>query len=272
MIFLMVWHVSALSNKVIDVVIPCHEKDAPLLGLVIEGIKKYGKDIRRVIVVSSRPLTEKAEWFDEAHYPFIKDALLEVVFNNDKNKIQNYKNNPHNRVGWLYQQLLKLYAPLIIPNVSKNVLILDADTIFLNKVTFIDDEGYALYDVATEYHEPYFRHARRLLPGFTKIYPEHSGICHHMLMQPMVIEHMFKKITEFHQCEPWIAICKCIDTNEFFGSFCSEYELYFNFVFENDYPVKIRKLTATNIKFNQQEIKKYQKQGYHSVSCHSYIV
>ncbi len=61
-----------LSNDPIDVVIPCTNKDKKTLDLCIDGIRKYGKNIRRVIVVSSKPLTDKAEFFDEKLYPFFK--------------------------------------------------------------------------------------------------------------------------------------------------------------------------------------------------------
>ena len=40
-----------LKAAPIDVVIPCHPKDLDTLELCIEGIRKYGQNIRRVIVV-----------------------------------------------------------------------------------------------------------------------------------------------------------------------------------------------------------------------------
>lgn len=56
----------------IDVVIPAHEKDIRTLDMAIEGIRTYGKNIRRILVVSAKQLTVNAEWFDEAHFPFLK--------------------------------------------------------------------------------------------------------------------------------------------------------------------------------------------------------
>lgn len=259
------------ATPVIDVVIPCHEKDIRTLELAIEGIKKYGTGIRRVITVSSKRLTDKAEWFDEASYPFSKQDIAYAIFKDKEAAEQYYQHG--SRLGWIYQQLLKLYAPIVIPDISSQVLILDADTIFLRETTFIDDEGYALFNVGREYHPPYFDHARRLLPDFKKVYSHYSGICHHMLLQRPIIDDLFNAIRSTHNTEPWQALCACID-HQYTGkdlSGLSEYEIYFNFVFSKKYKVKIRELKWANIPFSTSSILAHTVQGAHYVSCHSYI-
>ena len=57
--------VFAFSEDPIDVIIPCTDKDLETLDLCIQGIRKNGPNIRRVIIISDQKLTEKAEWFDE---------------------------------------------------------------------------------------------------------------------------------------------------------------------------------------------------------------
>ena len=49
-----------------------------------------------------------------------------------------YVSKKEKRIGWYYQQLLKQYAPFVIPKISSNVLILEPDTIFLKQVTFMN--------------------------------------------------------------------------------------------------------------------------------------
>src|SRR5690349_12611233 len=63
-------HAFSFSNSPIDVVIPCVEEDLLSLDLCINGIRENGKNVRRIIVVSRIPLTDKAEWFNESNYPF----------------------------------------------------------------------------------------------------------------------------------------------------------------------------------------------------------
>src|SRR3989344_3913368 len=59
----------------IDAVIPCHPKDKRTIDLVVEGIRNNVKNIRRIIIVSAAPLTDRAEWFDEKQYPFTKESI-----------------------------------------------------------------------------------------------------------------------------------------------------------------------------------------------------
>ena len=60
----------------IDVVIPAHKKDLATLEYAIDGIRKNIADVRRIIVVSKEKYTDKAEWFDEALYPFLTQKLV----------------------------------------------------------------------------------------------------------------------------------------------------------------------------------------------------
>ena len=124
------------TNEPIDVVIPSVEKDLETLDLCIEGIKQHGKSIRNIYVVSDKPLMRKAIWFDEKKYPFSKYAIAFEIFQDEK-KARAYLKDPINRTGWILQQLLKLYAPFIIPGISSNILLLDSDTIFLKPVSFL---------------------------------------------------------------------------------------------------------------------------------------
>lgn len=233
----------------IDVVIPCHEKDAHTVERAIESIKKYVKDIRRIMVVSAQPFTDKAEWIDETIFPFTKQSIALHIFKSQSIALD-YANRQGSRIGWMYQQLLKLYAPFSIPDISSNVLIVDADVVFLKPVTFLQENGAGLYAVGTCHHEPYFEHAARLLPDLKKVYPAYSGIVHHMLFQRPVLEDLFALIEEHHKVEPWIAFAQSIallgDSHIYFSAL-SEYEIYFNFVFARTDQVKIRNLHWDNI-------------------------
>jgi hypothetical protein len=219
-----------LKNEPIDVIIPCTDKDLSTLELCIEGIKKNGYGIRRVIVVSSQPLTSSAEWFDEQNYPFNKLDVAFEIFGNFSDA-EAFCSTSNSRIGWIYQQLLKLYAPFVIPDISSNVLVLDADTIFLNPVSFLGSNSEGLYNYGFEYHKPYFEYISRLLPGLTKVFPSLSGISHHMLFQKKVLEDLFYAIQSQFNMDAWKALGRCIDHKYLYGSSLSEYEIYFNFVF-----------------------------------------
>ncbi len=257
-----------LTNDPIDVVIPCHPKDAHLLEQVVMGIRSYGKNIRRIIVVSDKKLTDVAEWFDEKKYPFSKLDIAQAIFNAHPAVAQWYLSSPYTRIGWMFQQFVKLYASYVIPNISSNVLVLDADSIFMNPVEFTDEQNRPLFNIGSEYYDPYFRHADRLLPGFRKVYWAYSGITHHMLFQRAVLDDLFLWIRAIHGIEPWRAICKCIDLRQIYFSPFSEYELYFNFMLQRSEQARLRPLRWKEVIFDQNALAAYKKEGYAYVSCH----
>ena len=111
----------------IDVVIPAHEKDIKTLPYCIARAKKCVENIGRVFVISNRKLVDNAEWFDESKFPFSKKDVEKVI-----------KGRTGFKIGWHFQQLLKFYSLFTIPNISKNVLILDSDTVFYKKTKFIE--------------------------------------------------------------------------------------------------------------------------------------
>jgi hypothetical protein len=246
----------------VDVVILCIRKDARTLDLCIKGIKKNGKYVRRIIVISPEKLTKLAEWFDEAKFPFSKAAVAQQIL---KNGTTNFP-----RLGWIFQQLLKLYAPFVIQGISPNILLLDADTIFLNPVSFYDeDSGAGFFNPGTEYHGLYFDHAGKLVPSFKKIYKQYSGISHHMLIQLPILKDLFLTVETARKKDFWRAFCDCIDLSNVNRPCASEYEIYFNFALGRTKQCKIRELKWANVPF--QNLDTYQKLGYHYVSCHRYL-
>jgi hypothetical protein len=149
------------------------------------------------------------------------------------------------RSGWYLQQLLKIYAPYVIKDLTEYYLILDSDTIFLRKVSMFDDDK-PLYNTGTEYHKPYFSHMNRLHPSLNKIC-EKSGICHHMIFKKEYINELKDLIENFHKNYFWKVILEKIDSNDFKHSGFSEYETYFTFLILNhNETFKIRDLKWEN--------------------------
>lgn len=255
------------SQEPIDVVIPCAPKDRETLPRCIEAIRTFGKDIRRIIVVSKEKLTDKAEWFAEKDYPFTKEDLAFEIFEHDAKMAKKFVSKKGSRIGWIYQQFLKLYAPFVIPDISSNVLILDADVVFIQPVEFMNQEGGPYFNVGGEYHRPYFKQMKRLLPDLKRIYPKYSGITHHMLFQKPILEDLFFLISNRHRTEPWKAICRTISLNHVDGSCFSEYEIYFNFALLRTDQAMIRPLPFLDV-HPIGDIAQYQAEGYGYITSH----
>lgn len=262
------------SGDPIDVVIPCHPKDKEKLKEVIPALKETIHNLRNIFVISSKKITSLAEWFDESKFPFSKLGIAKKIFNGDESKAKEYLQKPKCRIGWIFQQLLKLYSPFVISNISDNVLIVDADTIFLKKIDFLDPQTNAgILTAAYEYHKPYFDHAKKLIPGFKKI-TEHSGVAHHMLFQKQIMLDLFRVIAFIHKKEPWIAICDCIDLEQLPFSSMSEYEIYANFAAAHSDKVNFRKLKWKSKEIEgdlKEEIEQAKAEEVDYVSLHTWI-
>ena len=249
------------ENQVIDVVIPAHKKDLATLEYAIDGIKKNIAGVRRIIVVSKEKYTDKAEWFDEALYPFSYKEVSDLI--GGKN------------VGWNLQQLLKLYAVLVIPNISENVLVVDADTVFYRKVKFFED-GVPLYNLSKDkdldkmdFHVETLRHIKKIMPEIAKNLPPEfdkvSGICHHMLFQKKIIIDLMQRIEK--RCGEVFYKAFLKNSESYYG--VAEYNLYFYFLIAchaDNYKIRILKYKNT-AKFSplyERLRRKYDYCSYHS--------
>jgi hypothetical protein len=258
-----------LRNDPIDVVFVSHPKDKETLEYAIDGIRKNGKNIGRVIVISSEPLSKNAEWFDEKKFPFNKDSIAETIAKGDKNKIKAFFADKLRGPGWYFQQLLKLYAAFVIPGMSSNVLVIDADTIFMNPVEFLNDSNGGLFCVShLNPNTAYFDHAQRLIPGYKRIKPEVYSVCHHMLFQKPILKDLFKTVERHHKMSFWKAFCACVELKGKRGA--SEYELYYNHALKTTDQVAIRELKWANSGYFERR-KNFQEKGYHFVSFHTYL-
>ncbi len=254
------------KNEPIDVVIPCSSSDISTLDLCIEGIQKNGKNIRRIIVISEEKITDQAEWFDEKNYPFQREDLCLAMFHGDQDKAEEYRFS-HNRLNWIYQQFLKLYAYKVIPDISPNILIIDADTIFLNPIEFITPSGEPLFATSEEYMQPYFDHIHELIPHLDR-QTKYSGITHHMLFQKPILDDLFQTIETIHHIPSWQAIAAAIQ--EYTWGCMSEYELYFNFILSKTDQAKIRPLKWKNSEW-LHKLPQDQEKGYTFVSYHHWM-
>ncbi len=260
-----------LTNEPIDVVLVTHPKDKEALELAISGIRTYGKNIGRVIVVSNEPLSENAEWFDEKLYPFSKDDVALEIGRGDKEVADAFFARGGHPPGWYYQQLLKLYAAYVIPDISSNILVLDSDSVFINDVEFLNEQNGGLLCIhskkATKGH--YCKHAERMLPSYSPIYTDVNSVNHHMLFQKPILDDLFKEI-EMSRNEPlWKVFCHEVDLSRKYGS-GSEYELYFNFALNHTSQVGIRELKRrASASFDKIDF--YKNEGFILLSFHSYM-
>ena len=219
-----------------DIVICSCKKDQQVLQKCLLSIKKYIKNYRRIIVVSSEPLTniDGVEWFDESKYPFSKKDLYDNMYNIIPDKVRRKK------LGYI-NQLLKLYAHYIIPNLTDDILIIDSDIIFIKDTSFFDIENNSDNDTLKiipkygfNYMYPngwtiYQNHFKKLHPTFHNF--NKSGICHHIIYNKYIIFELFNLIEKFHGKKFWKIYLNLMDNRpNMIHSEPANCELYYNYI------------------------------------------
>ncbi len=260
------------SGDPIDVVIPCHVKDSEILEHCLAGIKENIANLRRIIVVSKERITDEAEWFSEEEFPF---SLSDVAhYTNDHDVIGDklLAKKPY-QFTWLYQQLLKLYAPYVIPEISSNILIVDADVIFFKPLSFTTTEGCGFLTASPKKERVCQRDKAHILfmkgciPGLGLSEITVNPIVHHMLFQKEILDDLFSLVETHHQKPLWQVLCK---KKIFKTRILSEYELYYYFATDRTDQVQIRSLKWDN-KNSLQKIEQYRDEGYDYVAIHHYL-
>lgn len=230
-----------------DVLIPFHEKDLPILPYCIASVKQNAVGAQTIFIVSeNRPELDDDEefiWIPESQLPFSKEDVASYIHSNT-------------RIGWYFQQLLKLYAFRYLPTTSNHILVIDSDVILKKPIPFFSEQDEILLAFTDENTEEYFEHMNRLLPGLTKQFSDKSGICHHFMLKREHVESLLEKIESEHNETAWKVFLRLVDPRNYNTSGMSEYEILFNYCLHN-FPssYKIRPLLIDNLstfgEFNQ---------------------
>lgn len=241
-----------------DVVIPLGPNEVENIQKQIEHVCKFVQGFRRIFVVSYDPdiVLDGCTVINENIFPFKMKYIADYFAKHD---------GKCNRNGWYFQQLLKLYAGQVIPDILPNYLVIDADVFFLKPVTFfnrvkiIDSSGVrevfeTFFTFSGEYHVPYFEHMHRLHPSLKKHeLIAYSGISHHMMFSTFYVKEMMKMIEDFHGGVFWKIFIESVKEHLKYGAEClesgaSEYELYFNYMIQYHYDeIFIRGLNWKNV-------------------------
>jgi FkbM family methyltransferase len=242
-----------------DIVIPVGPKDLDKINRQLEYNKKNIIGYRNIYIIPYDPNIQ----FDgcitipESRFPF----NIFTVYN---------FHGETRRAKWYLQQLLKLYAGFVIPDILERYLVVDSDTIFLKPTRFVQD-GLSLYSFHHygNCYEPYLSHMKRLHPCFNKLYFKNiCGITHHMLFEKKYVKEMIEMVEKNHDNHHFYDIFLYrVDKSYILASGASEYEIYFQYMlnFHRD-KILIRplKLVETGV-FNENNP---WDADYVSIHCH----
>lgn len=250
------WQEDALYiNNNFDIVIPVGPNDIDIITKQLEYTKKNIIGYRNIYLISCIPnLTiDGCITINECIFPFSINTIADYHGKNNRN-------------GWYLQQLLKLYAGLVIPNILDTYLVIDSDTFFLKPTQFIDN-GKCLYNYGNEYNYPYFEHMQKLNKTLQKQFRDKSGICHHMMFETKYISELFELVETTNQDTFYNCFIKNVSNTQYLGSGASEYEIYFNYMIHT-HPDKI---IVRPLIFKNTSVLELNNTIYHYISYHHYM-
>ena len=211
-----------------DVVIVHGPSDDEILPYTVSQIRKYVKDFRNIYIITH---DAEIDLFDEDVFIGCK-VIDEKTFPFRIQDVDKFIQTPK-RNGWYLQQILKLYASLVIEDMLDDYVVIDADTLFLREISF-KSSGKYLFNMGTEHHVPYFEHMKRLHPSFEKMV-KLSGISHHMIFNRNIVKEMMQLVEKHHNFTPfWEVFLREVVPEQRHGSGASEYEMYFNYMLKNN--------------------------------------
>jgi hypothetical protein len=207
----------------IDVVIPCHEKDAWILPRAIAGAKRNVMHrIDRIFVVAPESAPIRSACAELSCEFVLEDAAAPLRRRDVRCSV-----NGVDRSGWIYQQLIKLSADRI--SNAEYMLMLDADTVLVGPHVFRQG-GQTIFFVSTDRHDDYFDAYARLLgpPSMNAT----SFITHYMLFERRKLAALRGAI-EAAGGRPWYGAVLALGEIATHISFFSEYETYGTFCLSN---------------------------------------
>jgi len=203
-----------------DVVIPFGPNDEDIIQRCVNSVLTHVVGVRYIFVIAHDKNTRDLSnciILKEDSFPFKRNDIIEKT--------------GEKRAGWYLQQLIKLYAPLLITNITENILIVDADIVFYKKTRFIENGKFLFDKVVGIPHQTYFDHMKHLHPTFTQWKPKTSGITNLMIFNKKIMIEIMEKVESFHNKDFWQAFLDCITDKNSSGA--SEYEIYFNYIMNN---------------------------------------
>jgi len=263
--------IRAASPPKLSAVITTTGKDTRVFDKSIHSALAHLVDVDQYYVVSpqakelsdlfSAKIGDRVHFIEESRFPFtfanVSTIMMDTVKNHGRYPLTG--ESPFEKlfwnggkVGWYYQQILKLYAGEVL-NLGDYV-VLDSDLIWMQNVSFIAPNQPAaasttgvytyLYATSWQYFPSYHATSKKIMgmdmfkePGKNKKFK--SGIVHHMTISRPVLRSLMEATLLLHGMPLWHVMLNvsaleitCRSPRNGIcgtGNVLSEYELYFSY-------------------------------------------
>ncbi len=210
------------------------------IPIIKENIKQFSNNYNNCKFYIICPSKEKKHFLKKINNKNCKIIEEETLISFKKfKKISNtflrkkkYHKDIQSRLGWYYQQVLKIsFLINFVKRKNKPIIIWDADTILLKKINFFNKKNSEKYGNTSEFHKAYYITNKQILKKLPNYYI--SCLSQFIAVTPREIDYLIKKLKNYiKKNKPtgkWIStimmssISKSHDSYN--GSMFSEYEL-----------------------------------------------
>jgi len=263
------------GNPKIEILCVAAGKDLDVLPLVLsQAVRTSQNEVTKITVVTrSIDLAPCREILEKSRLSVTWEIIDEDAQISDDLR-RDIKENFGKRYGWVLQQFLAVN--FILNAESDGVLLVNADTILLRKMTWINENKKQVLMASTEFHPPYYLLLAKLIGSPEN--PRHTFITHHMLFQPRVFREIIDHwdIGTFHDLTTWVVL-NFDKTNQ--SPLCVEFELYAQGItLIHPEMVELRKFSNTTWKRspgNLHQVRELIRVGkfptWNSISFHDYV-
>jgi hypothetical protein len=206
----------------INLVIFCKKSYRSFLPHCIFSIDKFVKDK----IISKTIISD--EYFKIEGFDVLTDIELWNKIDSDL-EYKNLYNSDISKPGWTKQQIIKLSLDKLI---NGNILVVDADLLFLNPVKFVEKGKYNLY-LSHEYDENYFIMIEFLLGVKKQTKKYQSFISDFSIFNSKILTNIKNDIEKKHK-KFWIDVISHYIESSDVPPWLSEYELYGNYLLKNE--------------------------------------
>jgi Family of unknown function (DUF6492) len=212
------------KKSIIDVIIPLTQKDFLIVKYSIYGLLLNSQNHINQITLcipEVHTLEFKKNYKKQINSLVSLLGTTKIKIISDEEVLGKIKSNIYslgmgNRTGWIIQQIIKIKSAM---NSSVgSCLVLDADTVFLKPITFVNGYGKQVLHVGTDRHTPYLVTLQKVW-GFRPENFKLSFVTHFQLMQKKYLFDMYGD-----DSMGIFEIVSAGDRNE--SSMFSEYETY----------------------------------------------
>ena len=195
-------------------------KDLPVFRKSLQSALMHLSDVQTFFVIcpEAHELSKKISsedgdrvvFIDEKNFPLkfesVADVMLDTIAQIGKYPLKNgkspFESFMWSKLGWYFQQVVKVYAGDFLG--LENFVVLDSDLVFFKDIKLKNDSnGRYNYAYSSQWHASYRATMKLILDIGHTPGPYYSGICHHMVILKKVMDDMKNRVRSLHGIPMW---------------------------------------------------------------------